>query len=450
MARKHEPLVVRAERLDDAGAGVGTAGDRTIHVTDLLPGEAAEVHLEHQSPHRPEAWARAVRRLGPASADRTEPACPGWGHCGGCAWQHLAYPAQLQIKQGRVAAALASCLPPGVAVAPVVPSPQRLGYRAKGKYVVADRRGTLVLGAWAPRSHVLVDTARCQVVAPLIDELRGRAREACASAGLVAYDERTRAGVLRYVIIRAGQDDRALVVLVVRSAADAAQVTAAAHAIALDPRVAGVVRLDNDRDDGAIVDGDGHALIGADHVLGQVAGVEVALGAGEFAQVNPAQADVMYARVAALAGVGPGDRAVDVYAGLGGISFALARTGADVIAIEHDASAVAALAAAATRAGLGDRIDARTGDAATLSAVVGPVAVVVVNPPRRGLTPAACAAVAASPAGRLIYVSCGPDSLARDLTALAAAGWTVETVEPFDLMPGTSQVETVVRAVRRG
>ncbi|HVK74070.1 MAG TPA: 23S rRNA (uracil(1939)-C(5))-methyltransferase RlmD [Kofleriaceae bacterium] len=460
MARKRDRsvatarLVVRADHLDDAGAGVGVAGGLTVHAADLLPGEAAEVEVTHQSPHRAEAWARIVARRGELSGDRTPPACPGWGRCGGCGWQHLAYPAQLAEKRQRVARALAGALPPGVEVAPVVPSPAALGYRAKGKYVAGRDRGAggrILLGAYAPRSHDVIDTAGCRVVAPLIDELRGRARDAAHAAGLEPYDERTGAGVLRYVVIRATRDRRALVVLVVRSSAADARVRTAARAIAADPRVAGVLRLDNDRSDGAIVDGDGdgHAVVGADHVVERVAGVEVALGAGEFAQVNPDQADAMYARVAALAAVGPGDLAADVYAGLGGITFALAAAGAHVTAIEHDASAVAALAAAAARAGLAARVDARAGDAATLAALAGPLTAVVVNPPRKGLSAEARAAVAAAPAARLVYVSCGPESLGRDLAALAAAGWTVDTVEPFDLMPGTSQVETVVRAVRK-
>ena len=98
---------VTAVALDEAGHGVGTADGQRLHVADLLPGERAEVAIDHTSPHRPEAWGRVVRRLGDASADRAEPACPAFGRCGGCLWQHLAYPAQLAAKRERVVAALA-------------------------------------------------------------------------------------------------------------------------------------------------------------------------------------------------------------------------------------------------------------------------------------------------------------------------------------------------------
>src|SRR5690348_7871970 len=115
---------LHATGLDESGAGVGASGAVAVHVADLLPGERAEVIIDHFSPHRPEAWGRIVKRVGPASPDRVAPVCPGFGRCGGCVWQHLAYPAQLAAKHARVVAALAEV--PAVAsgavdVAPVRP-----------------------------------------------------------------------------------------------------------------------------------------------------------------------------------------------------------------------------------------------------------------------------------------------------------------------------------------
>jgi len=187
-------------------------------------------------------------------------------------------------------------------------------------------------------------------------------------------------------------------------------------------------------------------VAGAATVTERIAGVPIALGATEFAQVNPAQAAAMYAHVAGLVALVPGERAADVYAGLGGISFALAAGGGAVVAIERDASAVAALTAAATAAGRD--VTGVVGDASVLAERGQALAAVVVNPPRKGCGPATLAAITASSATRLVYVSCGPDSLGRDLRTLTAAGWRVDHVQPFDLMPGTAQVETVVRLVR--
>lgn len=435
-------LAITADDLDDDGAGVGRAAGLTVHVADLLPGERATVAIEHRSPHRPEAWGRIVTRQGRLSADRTTPACPAFGRCGGCPWQHLAYPAQLLAKQRRVAAALGAL----AEVAPVIGSPSPLGYRHKGKYVAGRVKGQLALGAWAPRSHAFVDTAGCRAVTPAIDATRGAIVDAIAGARVAPADETRGTGDLRYAIVRQARSGALLIALVVRSRAPADRVGVAARALIDAPGVVGVVRLDNDRTDGALVDGVPTVLHGSATVDDTIAGVPVALGATEFAQIHPVQADALYAHVASLLALGAGDRAADLYAGLGGISFALAATGAEIVAIERDPAAIAALTAAAAH--LPGRIDPRTGDAALLAGITGPLAAVVVNPPRKGLSAATVAAVVASPANRLVYVSCGPDSLARDLAALVAAGWQIDHVQPFDLMPGTSQVETVVRAVR--
>lgn len=455
VAESGKRLEVEATGLDEAGAGVGLSGGRTVHVGDLLPGERAEVALEHRSPHKPEDWARVVRWVSAPSADRVPPACRAWGQCGGCAWQHLAYGAQLVHKRARVVEALREAVSDAEErVAAVVPSPAALGYRHKGKYVVgAEPNRRIVLGAWAPRSHTLVDTSRCHVVAPVIEELRERVRLAVEAVGLAPWDERAKTGSLRYVIVRATRDDRALVVLVVRSNADASLLERVARAVAEDDRVAGVLRMDNDRADGALLDGDARVLVGDAAVREVLAGVEVELGAGEFAQVNPAQADAMYARAAALVtgdgarATGAGPRVADVYAGLGGIAFALARAGASVVAIERDESAIGALRSAAERAGLADQIDARAGDASTL-AELRDLDAIVVNPPRKGLSKQVVAAMLASSARRVVYMSCGPEALGRDLVLLRDGGFTIETIEPYDLMPGTAQIETIVALTR--
>ncbi len=483
-----------ASELDDAGCGVGSSGGLRLHVVDLLPGERAEVAIDHASPHRPEAWGRVVRRIGAASADRVAPACPAFGRCGGCTWQHLAYPAQLAAKRRRVALALADvpAVRDGeVAIGEVRPSPHELGYRNKGKYVAATPRGAassasaggardaadtrLVLGAYAPRTHDVVDTLGCKVVAPIVDEVASWVRGAAERAQLVAYDERARTGELRYVIVREAGGD-VMVALVVAPGTPRAKLERVANALARHPAVRGLVAIQNDRRDGAIVPAGSSAqvLLGHGHLVEELAGVPVAIGAAEFLQVNRAQAAAMYARVGELAteavrsardaaGTGSTDAgatdagapplAVDLFAGLGGIGLHLARAGMRVVAVEIDPEAVAQLRRAAERASL--PLVAIAADAARMgddvrARIDAQPAVVGVNPPRKGLAEATRALLAELAPPTLVYVSCGPESLGRDLVALAGHGWSPDAIEPFDLMPGTAQVETVVRLRRAG
>lgn len=450
---------VTATELDEAGHGVGLVGDdaapdapRRIHVADLLPGERADVMIDHASPHKPEAWGHIARRLGTPSRDRVAPACPAFGRCGGCVWQHLAYPAQLAAKRRRVAEALAAVPAVAerrVAVAAVRPSPATLGYRNKGKYVAGRAGDHVVLGAYAPRSHHVIDTLGCRVVAPVIDEVATWVRGAAEAAGLAAYDEGTRQGELRYVIVREADGD-ALVVLVVTSRTPRAKMQHVAAALAKHPAVRGVVAVDNDRRDGAIVPAGSRAnvLHGHGTIVEELAGVSVEVGAGEFLQINRAQATAMYERAAELAETRSGTRAVDLFAGVGGIGLHLARAGAEVVAVELDREAVAQLRRAAEAAGVPlTAIAADAGELARRTVEIQPD-VVVVNPPRKGLSAGARDLLVELAAPTIIYVSCGPEALGRDLVALAERGWEPDAIEPFDLMPGTAQVETLVRLRR--
>jgi 23S rRNA (uracil1939-C5)-methyltransferase len=433
-----DSLEVAAERLDADGCGVGARGGVTIHVLGLLPGERGSAVIEHTSPHRPEAWGRLLERAGPAAPERVAPACPAFGRCGGCAWQHWAYPAQLAEKQRLVREAL-----PDARVDDVVASPGETRHRNLGKYVV----GAGTLGAYEPRSHRLVSTLGCAMVEPVIDRVAHALAARLPGCGLEAYDEPTRTGALRYALVRS-DGERALVGLVTTSSAPAAPLRALADGLRRDvAAVAGVVQVVNDEQGGALLGRDQRTLCGDATIRQRVGPVEVEVGVGAFFQVNRAQAARMYAFVAEATGAGPGTAAVDVYCGVGGIALTLAAAGAHALGIEHTPEAVAAARAAAGRQRLPARFEvARAGELGRLAERAD---VVVVNPPRKGLDAATRHALLDLLPATVAYVSCNPATLARDVGALRAAGYRVERARAFDLMPGTAQVE-VIAVLRRG
>ena len=162
------------------------AGAPRLHVAGALPDERVAAVVEHLSAHTPEAWARLETVEAPSAA-RRPPACRAFGACGGCVLQHLDYEAQLAWKQARVARALAATV--DVAVDACVPSPRPLGYRNRSKLVVARRGGRLVLGAYAPRTHELVDTAGCRIAEPPLDDTAAALAALLDRAGVAAYDE---------------------------------------------------------------------------------------------------------------------------------------------------------------------------------------------------------------------------------------------------------------------
>jgi len=443
--RSNDRIEVSATGLDDAGHGIcSTDAGSEVRVADLLPGERALVSIDHVSPHQQVAWARVEARRGPAAPERVVPPCPAFGRCGGCAWQHLSYEAQLFHKRERLVRSIDE-IDASTKVAAVVPSPREQGYRNKGKYVVGAGP---VLGAYAPRTHRVVDTAGCTAVAPVIDRSASLVRSALTSQGLQVYDERARTGHLRYVVIRADAEERALVGLVTTSDVSRDRLDDAAATLVADGSVRGVLWLRNDTTAGAIFDpAQAPVLLAGEPTLAEeIAGVAIDVGITEFLQVNRLQAAHLYDLVARIVGAEVDRRAVDLYCGVGGLSFAMARTGARVLGIEAHPAAVRAAGLAAERAGIADRVSFRVGRADDLPALAADfhADAMVVDPPRKGLSEDVRAAVAASDAGLLVYVSCEPKSLARDLGHLRReAGFRIERILPADLMPGTAQLEAV-------
>ena len=423
-------ISVRIDALDEEGRGVGTADRLEIHVAGALPGEVAIARIEHRSPHSPQAWATLVRLASAPSSDRVAPACPAFGRCGGCTLQHLAYPAQLVEKRGRVARAL------GRDVDAVVPAPATLHYRNKGKYVVGR---SWILGSYAPGTHEIVDMAGCRVLEEPIDAVAGALRDELARAGLPVYDEKTRLGELRYAVLRANHEGRVLVVVVVASdGRRAALVDIARELRRRVPAVAGVVANVNATTGGAIFGPIDLPLDGESTLADEIGGLRLILSARAFFQVNRAAAARMYREVERLVEPGPGLRVVDLFTGAGGIALTLAARGADVLGVEAHPEAVQDARRSAAALGLPARFLAA--DAA--AGLAEPADLVVVNPPRKGLGADTRAALLEARPPRVVYVSCGPRSLGDDLAALAS-GYDVASVRPFDLMPGTPQVETV-------
>ena len=452
--RPGDPVALTCDDLDDDGAGVGQSGGHRVHVAGALPGERVGVVVEHVSRQSGAAWAR-LETVGAPSPARRPPACLAFGACGGCVLQHLAYDAQLAWKRGRVARALGA--QPGLADVKVdvcVASPHPLGYRNRSKLVVARREegrldDGLVLGAFAPRSHDVVDLAGCQIAEPPLDQTAAALRSLLDETGVRAYHERTLTGDLRHVVLRANHEGRVLAVWVVaRPLPDG--VVLARRFRAARPEVIGVVEHENRSRGNAIFSdtevGNEHLLDGVGEIEDQVdvAGrpVRLLLAPGAFFQANREVAALAYTAIADALAVQPSERVVDAYCGVGGIALTLARDAAEVIGIESHAGAVAGATASAALNGVAN---ARfvAGDAAQALGQIDRADVVVLNPPRKGCAPELLAEVVRLAPRAIAYLSCDPETLARDLALLAARGYRVRVVIPFDMLPHTPHVEAL-------
>lgn len=440
-------LSVECHDLDREGAGVAQADGLCIHAPGLLPGEHALIAIDHLSPHRPDAWG-VVGRIEKAAAERVPPACPAYGACGGCVLEHLAYPAQVAWKSNRVRAELTR-RPAlvGTRLSGCVPSPRSLGYRNKSKLVYGTLpSGRRVLGAFAPRSHRLIDLSGCQVVEPPLDRVAGTLLTLLA-AGVEPFDERTRQGRLRYVILRSNYAGRVLAVLVTPDAAFPEGAALARALLAARPEVVGVVHNLNPSRSGSLLGQEERPLAGENVLEERVLATRLLLSGGAFFQVNRQIAELLYEGVARAAALSGSERVVDCYSGVGGIALTLAPRAGEVLGIEVHPGAVANAVAAAAAQGLPARFV--SGDVAERLRELVAAEVVVLNPPQQGCANAVLDEVVRLGPGTILYVSCSLETLLRDLETLVLAGYGVESITPYDMLPQTPHIEALAVLRRR-
>jgi 23S rRNA (uracil1939-C5)-methyltransferase len=377
---------------------------------------------------------------------RVPPACPAYGSCGGCRLEHVAYPAQLGWKRAWVAAVLD---PLGIATEPCVPSPRALAYRNRSKLVYGLVDGRPVLGAYAPRSHALVDLAGCRVAEAPLDEVAGVLTELLAARAVPPYDEHTGAGALRYVILRVNHRRQVLAVLVtaVREAPFAPELARAL--VARRPDVVGVVQNLNPARGNRLTGETDLPLVGAMALEERVGEVRLRLSPTAFFQVNREVAAQLYADLRDLVAPSAHERVVDCYSGVGGVALTLAAWAGEVIGIEENAAAVEDARASAV---LNGTAHARfvAGDAAEQLGQIEHADVIVLNPPRKGCAPSVLEAAVRAEPRAIAYVSCAPETLARDLAQLAAAGYRTRQARPYDMLPQTPHVEVLAVVTRDG
>lgn len=442
-------LRVTVTDLDDEGAGVAAvpagegAAPLELRIAGTLPGETVTARIEHVSNHRPLAWATLLSIEAVAST-RVTPACLAYGRCGGCVLQHFDYAAQVAWKEQALRALVAGQRAlDDVPVLAAVASPAPFGYRNKSKLVPArEVDGRLVLGAYAPRSHQVVDLAGCAIAQPPLDDVAAALRDVLDAHGVAPYDERRLTGTLRYVVLRASADGYVLVVLVTAGEAFAAGPAVAAALQARRPEVHGVVQNVNASRGNVLFGATEVTLAGAPTLPDRIGDVRLCVSPQAFFQANRAVAARAYQAIADGLAPGPGDVVVDAYAGIGGIALGLAPRVARVIGIEEHPAAVADAALSATWNAVANATFV-AGDVAERLAAVGQAELVVLNPPRKGCATAVLDQAAALGPRAIAYLSCNPETLLRDLTILHQRGYRTQHITPFDMLPHTPHLEAL-------
>lgn len=374
--------------------------------------------------------------------------CPHYPRCVGCPWVGRPYDQQLASKHERVVTALAHALPATGAptVDAVVPALEPSGYRVQTKLMVGlGRRGPL-LGLYAPGSHRIVDASGCPLHHPLLQRAIPALRDALASERVPIHGP-DRPGV-RYALVRASVAEERVLVTLVSSRTPLAAALRVAHHVRRVVPLAGLLVNEN-RTSGNVILGTRTEPVFGEAVLRERYGdVVITAGPTAFVQANTRMAAAIYAAVADAAEVDAGTDVLDLYCGVGGIALTLARRARSVVGVEEVAAAVDAARANAARA---DAAHVRfvTGLVEeAVAALDAPVDVVTMNPPRKGCGPDVVRALVVRAPRRLLYLSCDPESFARDAAGLVAGGFRLTRTQPFDLLPQTAHVETLGVFVR--
>jgi 23S rRNA (uracil1939-C5)-methyltransferase len=400
--------------------------------------------------HREGVLKGRSQKVRPArSAEESRPLCPHYPHCIGCPFIDVPYPEQLTRKHGIVAQAL-EAFPSlmGVEIPPVAPSPRRLGYRARVKLVVRRTKGEVATGLYVPHSHRVMDISSCPVHPRPVNLVLHYLKNKLLELGICPYDERDDSGDLRYLDFRYSFAQRELSLTLVSRHSILPE--AGRLARSLQRRfsfVAGVIQNVNEQRGNVIWGERFRTLGGRATILEQFGNLKLVFPAGVFSQANPFTARKLYESAYEMAALTGGETVLDLYCGVGPIALYLASAARQIWAIDDSEASITTARQNARRNGISNCrfvVGSVAEKVVETGRMLGHIELAVVNPPRKGIDAAAMKALLNLDVPRVIYVSCEPKSLARDLDRLVAAGYKIRRLQPFDMFPQTAEVETVV------
>ena len=440
-----DPLQVSIETATIDGSGVARVDGQVVFAPGALPGERCSVRIAHIG--RSAVFAQLLSVLTP-SAHRVEPDCPYFPRCGGCALRHMDYEQELALKQAHVQSCLTRIGGQTISALPITGAAQTDGYRNKVQFPVQEQDGRPVAGFFSGKTHRVIPVRHCRIQPDCADAIRGAVLAWMEQYHIRAYDEQTHTGYIRHIYIRFGAESGQILVCIVANCAQLPKKKQLVAALlAAEPGITTIVFSPNTKKGNTVLGTEFHPLYGDGTITDTLCGLQFRLSAPAFYQVNHAQAERLYEKAVQLAGLTGNETVLDLYCGTGTITLCLARHAKKAIGVEIVPQAIEDAKFNAAQNGMENAeffcMDA--GQAAKMLADrrTRPD-VIVVDPPRKGVSADVIEAISAMAPQRVVYVSCDPATLARDLKLLTAAGYTLQTAEAFDLFPRCAHVETVV------
>jgi len=449
--QKGSTYTIEIDGLGHSGEGVGRVQDFTIFVPGGLPGEQVLVRITQVK----SSYAKGVMTsVAAASPDRIIPRCEIYEACGGCQLQHLSYPAQLQAKQQQVIAAVSRIAKAeNVVILPTLGAIHPWDYRNKMQFPVGLENGKRTVGCFASGTHQVINTENCYIQHALNNRIAAEVRRLLQQFNVSVYDEQTGQGIIRHVIGRVGTaSGEAMVVLVTATDKLPHSAEIVAELRRTLPELVSIVQNVNPKRTNVIMGDRNRLLWGKEYITDKLGDFHFNISPRSFFQVNTEQARELYEKAVEYAGLTGRETVIDAYCGTGTIAMFMARQAAKVYGIEIVEAAIADA-----------KVNARNNDVSNVEFICGDAIdvmpklakqgiradVVVTDPPRAGCAPKVLETFAGMNPERIVYVSCNPASLARDLAVLAEYGYIAREIQPVDMFPQTHHVECVVLIERK-
>ena len=442
---KNNIYTARIEGYSSEGLGIARIDGQVVFVHGAVRGELCRILVMKVLKNA--AFGKVTELLEP-SPERREPDCPYYGRCGGCDFRHLSYREELWAKRQRVQDALTRLGGSDVEVEEILGAADPLYYRNKSQYPVSAGK----VGFYRARTHDVVDIEHCLIQKPQADAAAAALRDYLRDFAVPAYDEKTGRGLLRHLYVRTNRRGESLVCVLANGERLPHEEELVGRLRRAVPDCVGVVLGVNTRRGNTILGERYRTLWGADTLEDELCGLTFRLSVPSFYQVNRDQAEVLYRKAVEYAGLTGGELVVDLYCGAGTITQVMAGGAGRVIGAEIVPEAIEDARENARRNGI-ENVEFFCGDAAQLAADFAGRGlrpdVICVDPPRKGLAPGVIAAAAQMAPQRVVYVSCDPGTLGRDVKRFAEYGYRVQRAAACDLFPGTRHVETVCLLVLR-
>lgn len=438
--------------LTHEGQGVGKIEGFVVFVDGVLPGENVDIKIVKQT--KSYAVGRLVN-INNSSADRVKPFCPVYDKCGGCAVQHMSYQAQLDFKKDTV---LQNIRRIGglqnIKVNNTIGMENPFKYRNKVQYPVGSDKGDIRIGFYETRSHNIIDSNLCDIQPDESNNIRDVVRGFCKDAGIAIYDEKTGKGLLRHVMVRKGfKTEEIMVVLVVNGDKLAKSDELVNKLLEYFPDIKSIILNVNTRNTNIILGDKNICIYGQKYITDYIGSFKFEISPLSFFQVNPIQTEVLYEKALEYAGLSGNETVFDLYCGIGTISLFLSQKAKHVVGVEVVADAICDAKRNAEINGVSN-VEFLVGEAEKVIPELyeqGVKAdVVVVDPPRKGCDQLLLNTLVEMQPQRIVYVSCNPSTLARDLKYLTEHGFEAKEVQPVDMFPWTGHVEAIVLMTRCG